>query len=77
MAESLVQVLLSGSHLINTLILLVVPVHALALMPLAAALSPVGLPINAIAVLFSILPVTLILASILPGVDAKAMLPIV
>ena len=55
----------------------VVPMHSLALLPTAAALSSVGLSIKSVSVLLAIVPIALVLAAVLPRVDAESVLAII
>ena len=56
---------------------LVVLMHTLPLLPASAALSSVGLSVNSVSVLLAIVPVALVLAAVLPRVDAKSVLAVI
>ena len=56
---------------------LVVPMHSLAFLPASTALSSVGLSVNSVSVLLAIVPVALVLATVLPRVDAESVLAVI
>mmetsp|Transcript_2980 Transcript_2980/g.4055 ORF Transcript_2980/g.4055 Transcript_2980/m.4055 type:complete len:430 (-) Transcript_2980:196-1485(-) len=68
--------LLGRGGLVNVL-LLIIPVAALALFPAPASFRAIGLAVNAVAVLLPVVPVAFVLAAVLPGIDTESVLAVI